>query len=213
MQAKRIREQRWRPPSDALVLAAADRARRHRDGSERGATLAAIADHLGMTWGPHASRRLRPIVDRLASELGWLQHSRWQSRDYWALTSTGSERLSRAMVEGIAEELPESPQHREWRRLREHAAARIETLRAELGELLAEVNAMIDAEQQPSTAAWLKSAKRLNDTTVAIGVASYCLYEHPEPDDARADHHELIDSSGNLVSWRYPRLWDPGHDA
>jgi hypothetical protein len=144
MQVERIREQRRRPPSDALVLAAADRARRHRDGSERGATLAAIADHIGMTWGPHASRRLRPIVDRLASELGWLQHSRWQSRDYWALTSTGSERLSRAMVEGIAEELPESPQHREWRRLREHAAARIETLRAELGELLAEANAMID---------------------------------------------------------------------
>jgi hypothetical protein len=130
----------------------------------------------------------------------------------WALTKTGSVRLSRAVIEGIAEALPESPQHREWRRLRERAAARIEALRAELGELLAEVNAMIDAEQQPSAAAWLKSAKRLNDTTVAIWRRELCLYEHPEPDDARADHHELIDSSGNLVSWASPRLWDPGHD-
>lgn len=94
MQAKRIPAARWQPPSDELVLAATDRAHRQRDRDDRDVTLAEIARHLGMTWGPHASRRLRPIVGRLTSELRWLQHSRRHSQDYWALTGAGAERLS-----------------------------------------------------------------------------------------------------------------------
>jgi hypothetical protein len=212
MQAKRIRAQRWQPPSDPLVLAAVDRAHRHRFHEEYGdATLPEIAHHLGMDWGPHASRRLRPIVRRLTDNLGWLRQSRHRGQDGWALTDAGAGRLARALLDDIADELPESPQHRQWRAARDHAAARIEGLEGELGELLAKVNAMLDTDERASAADWLACAKALRDLTVAVGVASYCLYERPEPDDARADRDEGIEPTGSPVSWRYPRSWDPGH--
>lgn len=211
MQAKRIRAQRWQPPSDELVVAAVDRAHRHRHRRDAGATLSDIAGHLGIPLGPVASRRLRPIIDRLTNERRWLAHSRRQSRDHWALTDAGVERLSRALIEGIAEELPESPQHREWRAAREHAAARIDVLQSELSELLAKLDALLDAEDPPPTSDWLSLAKPLQDLTMAVGVAHYCLYERPEPDDARADRDDLTEPAGSPVSWRHPRIWDPGH--
>lgn len=210
MHAKRIRAERWRPPSDALVLTAVDRAHRHRCRDDRDVTLPAIADHLGMPWGPHASRRLRPIVDRLTGERGWLRHSRRRGRDYWALTTAGERRLTRALIEGIADELPESPQHHAWRAAREHAAARIDGLRCELRELMARVDVLLDADPAPAAADWLATARPLRDLAVAVGLASYCLYERGEPDDARADHDAIIEPAGSPIGWRNYRSWDPG---
>jgi hypothetical protein len=212
MHPKRIRAQRWRPPSDLLVLAAVDRAHRHRfHEGYRDATLSGIARHLGMTWGPHASRRLRPIVRRLTDELGWLRQSRHRGQDRWALTDTGAQRLARALLEGVGDELPESPQHRQWRAAREHALVRIEALKSELGEVLAKVNAMLDSEAPAPATDWVACANALRELTVAVGIASYCLYERPEPDDAHADRDDGIQPSGSPVSWRYPQGWDPGY--
>ena len=156
MQDKRIRRSRWRPPTDLLVLAAVDRAQRHRQFPEHGdPTLSEIAAHLGMAWGPHASRRLHPLVDRLTHELGWLERSRRVSQDRWGVTDAGAERLARASVDGVLEELPESPQHREWREARAQAAARIERLQSELGELLAKVGRLLDADDPVPASEWL----------------------------------------------------------
>jgi len=212
MQPQRIRGSRWRSPSDALVLAAVDRAQRHRPTPHSGdPTLSAIAAHLGMTWGPVASRRPRPIIDRLTSELGWLRRSRRAGQDRWALSDAGAERLARAGAEGVFEELPESPQHREWRAAHAHAAARIEELRGELGELLAKVNGLLDASEPVPSADWLACVEPLRDLTEAAGVASFCLYELAEPDDAAGGRHQGIVPRGSRYGWRHPRMWDPGH--
>jgi hypothetical protein len=208
MHGKRIRSESWRPPSDALVLAAVERARRHDPRADDDVTLRAIAEHLGMAWGPHASRRLRPILERLDGELGWLTRSRRRGGDHWSLTGAGAERLS--LVEGVADALPESPQHRRWRAARDHAAARIDDLRGELGALIATVDALLGADTPPPAADWLACAQPLEDLTVAVALASYCLYERREPDDARADLDDRIEPSGSPVSWRNHRIWDPG---
>lgn len=208
---KRARVPRWHPPSDLLVLAAVDRAHRHRFNEDYGdATLKEIAQHLGTTWGPHTSRRLRPIVRRLTDDLGWLRQTRHRGHDGWALTDAGGERLARALLDGVGDELPESPQHRQWREAREHAAARIDALKNELGEALAEVDKMLDAEVPAPAAEWLAQAGTLRQLAAAVGVARYCLYERPEPDDAHADRDQFIEPSGSPVSWRHPRSWDPG---
>ena len=212
MQDQRIRGQRWQPPSDELVLAAVDRAYRHRPTLDYGDPPAsAVADHLGITWNAHASRRLRPILARLSDERGWLRRSRVRGRDRWALTEAGSRRLAQAAVDGVVDELPESPQHRQWRTAREHAAVRLAELQDELSELLARVNAMLEAPEPAAAADWLSCVQPLRDLTEAIGVATYCLHERPEPHDPTADRDERIEPHGSRSSWRHPRAWDPGH--
>jgi hypothetical protein len=212
MQDQRIRGSQWRPPSDELVLAAVDRAQRHRATPDSGdPTLSDIAEHLGMTWGPVASRRLRPIIDRLTRERGWLQRSRRRGQDRWALSDTGSQRLARAGAEGIFEQLPESQQHREWRAARAHAAARIEPLRGELRDVLANVNRLLDASEPVASADWLACVEPLRDFIEAVAMASFCLYELAEPDDAAAVHAEGVVPRGSRYGWRHPRTWDPGH--
>lgn len=212
MAPKRTRASRRPPPSDLLVLAAVDRAHRHRFHEDYGdVTLSDIADHLAKSSERYAAHLLRPIVHRLTDDHGWLRQSRHRGQDRWALTDAGAKRLSRALIDGVGDELPESPQHRQWRQAREHAAARIEALQNELGEALADVNAMLDAEAPAPAADWLAQAETLRRRAVAVGVARYCLYERPEPDDAHADRDEFIEPSGSPVGWRHPRGWDPSH--
>lgn len=212
MQAKRIRASQWQPPSDALVLAAVDRAHRHRFRDDLQVRLADVAAHLGMSWGPHTSRRLRPIVDRLTDERGWLKRSRRQRRDGWRLTDAGAEALSRALLDGAAEELPESPQHREWRTAREHARARIDGLKNELGERLAALNALLDAEHPPPATELLAFAEPVKELIEAVAIAHYCLYERAEPDDACNDSRDPREPVYDFAKWRRPSMWDRGHD-
>ena len=208
MQDKRNRRSRWRPPSDLLVLAAVDRAQRHRQFPEHGdPTLSEVAAHLGMAWGPHASRRLRLIVDQLTGEFGWLERSRRVSQDRWGLTDAGAQRLARAGVDGVLEELPESPQHREWREARAHAAARIEGLQSDLGEALAKLGRLLDAHDPVPSSEWLAQMEPLRELVQAVAIATYCLHELPEPDDATA----APAAPHSLRGWRHPRAWDPGH--
>jgi hypothetical protein len=208
MQDQRIRGTRWRPPSDPLVLAAVDRAQRHRQNPRSGdPTLSEIAAHLGMTWGSHASRRLRPIIDRLTGELGWLERSRRVSQERWGLTEAGAEGLARAGGEGVLEELPESPQHRAWREARAHASARIDGLQNELGEQLAAVGRLLDADEAVPASEWLAAGDELPGLIGAVAIATYCLHERPEPDDATA----APAAPHGLQSWSHPRVWVPGY--
>jgi hypothetical protein len=70
---------------------------------------------------------------------------------------------------------------------------------------------MLEAPDPAAAADWLSCAEPLRDLTEAIGVATYCLHERPEPDDATADRDERIEPHGSRYSWRHPRTWDPGH--
>jgi hypothetical protein len=51
---------------------------------------------------------------------------------------------------------------------------------------MAEVGALLDAEQAPSDA-WFEFGKRLSTERRRLGSATYCLSESAEPNDARTD--------------------------
>jgi hypothetical protein len=110
---------RFEPVSDELVLAGIERAERHRHRHrtfERGGVwLADIAAHLGFVDSSWTTRQLRLRLGALASH-GLLVATRRKSLDLWALTDTGRARLEAARLAGTVDELPESPQHRAWRR-------------------------------------------------------------------------------------------------
>lgn len=86
---------------------------------------------------------------------------------------------------------PESPQHRKWRHSRTLAGNRIAGFREALRMSMAEVGALLDAEQTPSDT-WFEFGKRLSAECRRLGSATYCLFEWAEPDDARADVDEVL---------------------
>jgi len=71
------------------------------------------------------------------------------------------------------------------------AGHRIDGFREALRASMAEVGALLDAEQAPSDA-WFEFGKRLSAECRRLGSATYCLYEWAEPDDARADVDEVL---------------------
>jgi hypothetical protein len=63
---------------------------------------------------------------------------------------------------------------------------RIDEFREALRASMADVGALLDAEQVPSDARF-EFGKRLSAECRRLGSATYCLSESAEPDDARAD--------------------------
>ncbi len=184
-----------RPPSGALVLAAAARAELHRveaRGGARarvreaipGATLPSIAAHLGLSVRSAAAGELRAVLARLACA-GSLARGRRHGVEVWTLTEAGRERLRRAGAR-----LPESPQHRTWRTARMLAARELERFASELRGDLEAAEAMLRAERTLHSDAWLELGERLRVGARRIGSALHCLHEWPEPDDGRADVDE-----------------------
>lgn len=193
------------PVSDALVLAAIDRAERHsRRGSEEpGVLLGDVFAHMGFVYNGAATRQLRPRLDGLLAA-GVLENTRQHSLKLWVLTSVGRRRLAQARREGEVQ-LPESPQHRAWRHSRALAAERIERYREQLRDLLNEADALLDTGMQTHSDTWFILARELPRPNAKIGAAIYCLMEWAEPDDARADVDDYSDpNDGNL---------DPGERA
>jgi len=176
---------RFEPVSDVLVLAAVERAERHRERQEVGVWLPHIAAHLGFVAGSWTTRRLRPQLQALVSA-GALSCSRRHGLVVWALTGAGRRRLGRARQAGEVGELPESPQHRQWRHARAAAGERIEGFREQARGFLDEAGWLLDAEHAPSDA-WFELGERLARACRRMGSATYCLGEWREPDDARAD--------------------------
>jgi hypothetical protein len=70
----------------------------------------------------------------------------WRRRGLivWGLTTAGRQRLAEARRAGKVGELPESPQHREWRLARAAAGKRLDGFRAELRAVLTEGSALLD---------------------------------------------------------------------
>lgn len=175
------------PVSDALVLAAAERAERHHPArTGPGVLLGEVFAHMGFVYNGAATRQLRPRLDALLAD-GALEQARRRGIKLWALTSTGRRRLAQLRRREGPVQLPESPQHRVWRHARESAGERIGEYRSELQALVDEARALLVSGTEARSDRWLCLASRLQYAAMRLGAAVYCLSEWAEPDDACAD--------------------------
>lgn len=172
------------PVPDELILAAIDRAARH--GTDE-VWIATIGEHLGFAHTPHNTRRLRARLEQLRGKERCLERLERHGREYWSLTATGESWLRALRHEGKLGDLPESPQHREWRLARATASERIDRFRELLSDALEDGYSAATAHIPPSSQAWLELSERLAAAFWLLGSAIYCRDEWAEPDDAHAD--------------------------
>jgi hypothetical protein len=163
------------PIPDAMILAAIERAARHRE--RPGVPIWTILEHLGL---PRRARGVRPQI-RALTDAGALATSRARGVQIWSLTAAGRRQLRRAGDVG----LPESPQHQAWRAARALAEQEIERFRSAMAEVLAEATALLDGSG--SSDGWFEMASRLRTAAWRLGSATYCLWQWGEPTDDRAD--------------------------
>lgn len=176
--------------SPELVLAALERAVRHRPG-RAGAPYWTILEHLHVARRSQAARTVRSRLDEL-EQRGWTARAQERGVPLWRLTPAGRRRLSRALRSRTPPLLGESPQHAAWRQARTLAAQEIDRFRAELEHDLARAERMLAGEgsQGPSSDEWLLLGERLRRDCRRLGSARHCLVEWREPDDAAADIDE-----------------------
>lgn len=168
------------PIPDVTVLAAIDRAERHR--GRQGVPVWLVFEHLGI---PRRSRRVRAQLRSLVQD-GAIEQRRAHGVDIWALAPNGLRRLHGA--ERV--DLPESPQHRDWRNARSLAAQEIERFRGTLHDAIIEASVLLN--DTPGSDAWFGLAERLRCAARRLGSATYCLHEWMEPSDDRADIDDHI---------------------
>lgn len=173
---------RFEPVSDELVLAAVERAERHRERRDEGVMMSDIAEHLGFVHGSWTTRRLRPQIEAFIAD-GLLVRSRRHGVVVWGLTSGGRSRVEQARGSVV---LAESPQHRVWRHAQMQAAERIDRLGEQVRGVVREATGTLDVDGVRSDA-WFALAKRLQSACWQLGSATYCLSEWEEPDDASPD--------------------------
>ena len=207
-------------PSDELVLAALDRAARHRARDTAAVPVWAVFEHLGVSRRSTAARRVRIRLDVLQAA-GWIALGRVHGIQTWGLTSAGVRHLRRERRAGRVPPLPESPQHRRWRNARLAAAQEIDRFERNLRALLAEAEQLLDVEPPADSDAVFALGERLQRGCWRLASARYCLREWSEPDDARADlethldlaeagldRAEQADRRALRAGRRNVRLWD-----
>jgi hypothetical protein len=95
--------------------------------------------------------------------------------------------------------------------VRATAAEVVEPFRARARSGAEEALKLVDARERVCSDAWLLLAARLGKVYRQLGLATHCLYEWPEPDDARADIDDYkdpgdaqldVDARGRLRSLR-----------
>jgi len=180
------------PPCDELVLAAVERAGRHRAKDTPAVPVWAILEHLDVARRSATARHIGSRLDVLEAS-GSLERARRHGIPSWELTEDGCRRLQTARGAGELPALPESPQHRAWRNARTAAAQELERFRAGLREQLNAAALLLDADPPSQSDAWLELAETLQRSCRRVGSASYILHEWAEPDDARADVDEGLD--------------------
>jgi hypothetical protein len=209
--------------TDVLVLAAVERAVRHeRRGTLRAVATWAVYEHLGVSSRSRAGRCVR---GRLAALDGsGLSRGKRHGVETWELTRAGKRRLSRLRAKGRFPELPESPQHRAWRKAHAEAGQRIEGFRTALLEDVQRTHELLDAPRVPGRTGsdvWFELGERLQQECRRLASATYCVGEWREPDDTRADvdHHtdpgdraldvrERAKRQARRAGRRNMRLWD-----
>ena len=181
-------EDRNREPPEVfplpLVLAAMQRAQLH---SGEGRFLKReLIEHLGLRRTATAGRRLRPAIEALEQERLVARES-MHGAHYWRLTEAGERRLAAMRRAGKVGELPDSPQLRRWRNARRLAGERIEEIREDAIEALGEAERLLASAPGPGSVVIGELRGRLWWRLEGLAVATYCLREWPEPDDARGD--------------------------
>jgi DNA-binding PadR family transcriptional regulator len=177
------------PPSEGLLLAAIDRAYRHRRRRENpGVRLASAKEHLGLARGSASTRCVRPVWDALHAA-GLIEPSEPRGQPLWRLTSAGVERLQTVRQSGELK-LPESPQHRDWREARSAANKQIAGFRNELRTALADTADLLVIEPPTNSDSWREAGERLQTACSGVSWAVYCLSEWAEPSVA---HWHLCD--------------------
>jgi hypothetical protein len=174
------------PPSEELLLAAIERAARHRANAIPAVPVWAILDHLAIPRRSGPARHVRAQLNTL-SAAEQLQRSRLHGMPTWELTDSGRARLRRAQRSSAPPVLPESPQHRAWRNARTVAHHEIERFRGDLHELIQSAALLLDVSPPPRSDAWFELAESLSRACRRVGSASHCLHEWAEPTDALAD--------------------------
>lgn len=190
------------PLSDALILAALERAEQHSRRDEPGVLYATVVDHLGLKMGSGTGRRMRPRFRELEASSLMRSFKRHGSVVY-TFTEKGRKRLDACRRTGVVAALPESPQHRAWREARDGSERRIGEFRAALQTLLDEAAALLVDDAAPSEA-WFVLGERLQRACAWMGSATHCLREWAEPDDAQPD----VDD-GPRHGRPNPGLWRP----
>lgn len=189
-------------PSDDLLLAAIDRAERHRRNEERGVLLATIKEHLDIPHNSWTTRLLRPRLEALEAT-GVVEQTRRHGLNLWGLTGRGRELVDALRSAGKLGELPESPQHRHWQEARTAAGERMSEFRDDLRAALNDTTGLLADDCKPPSNAWLEAGEQLSLACDRVGSAIHCLSEWPEPDDAEADV-----APPGLEGRRNARLWD-----
>ncbi|MDX6623237.1 MAG: hypothetical protein QOE75_1169 [Solirubrobacterales bacterium] len=174
----------YEPVPDTLVLAAIERATRQ--GPET-VWPVHLGEHLGFRHQGHSTRKLRDQLERLRVQDRTVERLDRMGRDYWKLTPVGERVLAEARAENRLGDLPESPQHRKWRKGREGAAERIDSFRGLLSAAIQDIHtAELEPGEVPSER-WLALRERLNSATWLVASATYCLHEWPEPSEDCVD--------------------------
>lgn len=177
---------RNQPPTPELLLAAVERAVLHRPGGGSAVTTRTIVEHLDLAPRSAAARGVRAQLGALAED-GAIEACRRHGVAAWGLTPAGRRRLAGARRRDTLPALPESPQHRAWRRARTLAALEIERFRSALADETEEARRMLERDPDPGSDAWFELGERLARDCRLLGSASHCLYEWPEPPEDRAD--------------------------
>jgi ribosome-binding protein aMBF1 (putative translation factor) len=199
-----------------LVLAAVDRAERHRvpEMDPPGVPVWSVLEHLAT---PRRSRRARQVRERLDElvAVGSLERSRRHGVAVWSASRAGRRRLARARRAGRLPVLPESPQHRAWRDAEQLAGEQVDGFRLGVFEELEHAGELLDAEMAVAAGrvapeviggslsdAWLEMAERLHHACRRLGSAGYCLWDWREPEDTRADVDDHRDSRDRVFDPR-----------
>ena len=174
---------------DVLVLAAIERAARHRTRAHEGVPVWVIRAHLHIPARSRDARRLRAHLGVLESD-GLLSTGGRSGVVVWSLTEDGQQRLRATQAEGRVPVLPEAPQHIAWRQARAAAQERMAGFDQTLGQAVLDTFALLDAGRagQPAHSdEWFAMGERLQRGCRRIGSASHCLYEWAEPSDDESD--------------------------
>lgn len=176
-------QQEAEPFPQPLVLAAMQRAQLH---SGEGRFLKReVIEHLGLRRTATTTRRLRAPFKALREE-GLIVEVGAQGASHWRLTGVGERRLAAMRRAGEVGELPDSPQHRRWRNARQLAGRRIEEIKGEAVDLLKEAERLV-TEPDAGSAVIGELRAHLWWSLERLALATYCLREWPEPDEACRD--------------------------
>jgi len=168
---------------DVLILASIDRSARHRARGPEVDTSAIYHD-LDI---PTRSGRARHVHRRLPilEAAGQIERSRLHGIEKWALTTAGARCLARANRAGNVPELPESRQHRVWRKAHATAEEEMAPLRKEVRGLADHSLGLLATDADSD--AWFEVADSLHRSCRLLGGLVHCSREWAEPDDATPD--------------------------